>query len=102
MRIPIKYLANLLAAGDEAPVRFSLKRLIALRGYMRSVRLGSRPDPSDLDSAEMSESMAREMYRLLALAKYQDRYVIPTAAGEMSKDHHSLQKRVGYPERDSS
>lgn len=102
MRIPIKYLANLLAAGDEAPVRLALKRLAALRRYMRTVRVDGRPDASVLDSAEMNETMAQEMYRLLALAKYQDRYVIPTAKGETVQDFYCLQEQVGYPEGDSA
>jgi nitrate reductase beta subunit len=44
MRIPITYLANLLTAGDEAPVRLALKHLAALRAYMRSVRIEKTPD----------------------------------------------------------
>ena len=31
LRIPLDYLANLLSAGDEAPVRLALKRLAAMR-----------------------------------------------------------------------
>jgi nitrate reductase / nitrite oxidoreductase, beta subunit len=101
MRIPIQYLANLLAAGDPAPVRWALKRLTALRRYMRSVLVGSRPDPSVLETAEMNPTMAQDMYRLLALAKYEDRYVIPTAKRETVKDLYALQEHIGYPERDS-
>jgi Fe-S-cluster-containing dehydrogenase component len=37
LRIPLRYLANLLAAGDEGPVRLALERLLALRRYMRSI-----------------------------------------------------------------
>ena len=102
MRIPIRYLANLLAAGDAAPVISALKRLTALRRYMRSVRVGGRADVSVLDSAEMNESMAQDMYRLLALAKYQDRFVIPTAGGETAGDFYSLRTKVGYPEGDTA
>ena len=38
MRIPLKYLANLLAAGDEKPVRRALERLLAMRAFIRSER----------------------------------------------------------------
>ena len=44
LRIPIAYLANLLAAGDEAPVRLALKRLAAMRAIMRERNLGAEPD----------------------------------------------------------
>ncbi|RLR65361.1 respiratory nitrate reductase beta chain, partial [Pseudomonas aeruginosa] len=31
LRIPVQYLANLLTAGDTAPVLLALKRLLAMR-----------------------------------------------------------------------
>jgi len=39
LRIPIQYLANLLSAGDEEVIRRVLKRLAAMRGYMREKNL---------------------------------------------------------------
>jgi nitrate reductase beta subunit len=69
---------------------------------MRSVRVGSRPDASVLEAADMNASMAQDMYRLLALAKYQDRYVIPTAKGEAAKNFYALREKVGYPEGDTA
>ena len=38
LRIPIEYLANLLSAGDEDVIRDVLKRLAAMRRYMRAGR----------------------------------------------------------------
>ena len=35
LRIPVKYLANLLTAGDTIPVTRALERMLAMRGYMR-------------------------------------------------------------------
>ena len=69
MRIPLKYLANLLTCGDEAPVRLALKRLTALRAHMRSLRVHGRPDTSSLEEAGLNAETADEMYRLLAIAK---------------------------------
>jgi nitrate reductase beta subunit len=43
MRIPVKYLANLLTGGKEEPVRFGLKRMMAMRHYMRSKMLRASP-----------------------------------------------------------
>ncbi|RJQ58581.1 MAG: nitrate reductase subunit beta [Desulfobacteraceae bacterium] len=100
MRIPVRYLANLFSAGDEAPVRFALRRLAALRTYMRSVRVDGSPDLKALDEAEMTEPMAEQMYRLLAVAKYPDRYVIPTVSREAASDHQTDRGTVGYPLRD--
>jgi nitrate reductase beta subunit len=78
LRIPIGYLAELFTAGDPAPVTAALRRLAAMRSYMRAVNLGEQPVLAD---AGLSEDELRAMYRLLALAKYDERYVIPTAYG---------------------
>jgi nitrate reductase beta subunit len=78
LRIPLKYLANLLTAGDEGPLRLALKRLLALRAYQRSVRVERRPDLGVLDDVGLTPGTAEEMVRLLAIGKYPDRYVIPT------------------------
>lgn len=36
LRIPLRYLANLLTAGDEKPVARALERMLAMRAYMRA------------------------------------------------------------------
>ncbi|MGY0019766.1 nitrate reductase subunit beta [Streptomyces sp. cg35] len=80
LRIPLEYLAEIFTAGDVAPVRSSLEKLAAMRSHMRAINLGDRPDGSIAESVGMGASEIEEMYRLLAIAKYEDRYVIPTAA----------------------
>jgi nitrate reductase / nitrite oxidoreductase, beta subunit len=79
MRIPIIYLANLLTAGDEAPVRLALSRLVAVRQYMRSRRLGQPADTPVLDKVGLDRPTADRIYQLLALARLEDRFVLPTA-----------------------
>ena len=32
----MRYLANMLTAGDEAPIVTALERMLAMRGYMRA------------------------------------------------------------------
>jgi nitrate reductase beta subunit len=78
LRIPITYLANLLSAGDEEPVRLALKRLAAVRQHMRSVRVDKSADPEVLDSVGLTVEAAQDIYRLLALARYDERFVVPT------------------------
>ncbi|RJQ66404.1 MAG: nitrate reductase subunit beta [Desulfobacteraceae bacterium] len=78
MRIPVRYMANLLTAGDEAPVRLSLHRLMALRQFMRNRRVGEEKDSPRQSETGLSESTLEEMYRLLALAPFEERYVVPT------------------------
>jgi nitrate reductase beta subunit len=62
------------------PVRASLEKLAAMRAHMRAVNLGDEPDPAVAAAVGMEPDEIEEMYRLLAIAKYEQRYVIPTAA----------------------
>jgi nitrate reductase beta subunit len=89
LRIPIEYLAELFTAGDVAPVDAVLRKLAAMRSYMRDVNLGRDPNPSIPESVGMTEEELYDMYRLLALAKYDERYVIPPAHAEQA---HSLEE----------
>lgn len=82
MRIPLEYLAGLFSAGDTRPVELSLRRLAAMRSYMRDVNIGQPVDPSIPESVGMTEEEVLAMYRLLSIAKYEDRYVIPTSHPE--------------------
>ncbi|MFD9909116.1 nitrate reductase subunit beta [Streptomyces sp. NPDC059063] len=80
LRIPLEYLAELFTAGDVAPVRAALERLAAMRSYMRAVNLGEDAPLSAAERVGMTGRDIEDMYRLLAIAKYDERYVIPTAA----------------------
>jgi nitrate reductase / nitrite oxidoreductase, beta subunit len=87
LRIPIGYLAQLFTAGDPEPVRRVLQRLAAMRSYMRDITLGGSPDEAIAESVGMTGERMQEMYRLLAIAKAEDRYVIPRSHAEPSGLH---------------
>ncbi|WP_019544031.1 nitrate reductase subunit beta [Streptomyces sulphureus] len=83
LRIPLDYLAELFTAGDTGPVRTALERLAAMRSHMRRINLGEESGAEDEDAARrvgMRPQEIEALYRLLAIAKYEERYVIPTAA----------------------
>ncbi|MEO3795057.1 nitrate reductase subunit beta [Nonomuraea sp. B10E15] len=82
LRIPIGYLAELFTAGDPEPVRAVLRRLAAMRSYMRRLNLGQDPDESIAAAVGMDGPRIEDMHRLLALAPYDERYVIPKAHAE--------------------
>ncbi|MHA2788713.1 nitrate reductase subunit beta [Corynebacterium sp. S7] len=90
MRIPLEYLAGLFTAGDTAPVELSLRRLAAMRSYMRDISLGDEPQERIAEAVGMTGEKIQEMYRLLAIAKYDDRYVIPTASPETPRGISSM------------
>ncbi|MEV5831162.1 nitrate reductase subunit beta [Spirillospora sp. NPDC052242] len=89
LRIPVEYLAELFTAGDTAPVDAVLRRLAAMRAYMRDINLGRDPDDGIPQGVGMSGESMYDMYRLLALAKYDERYVIPPAHAEQA---HGLEE----------
>lgn len=89
LRIPVEYLAELFTAGETAPVTAVLKRLAAMRSYMRDLNMGRPGNPRIPESVGMDEATMYEMYRLLALAKYDERYVIPAAHSEQA---HGLEE----------
>ena len=88
-RIPVDYLAELFTAGDSEVVTGVLDKLAAMRAYMRGVTLGQEPDASIPAAVGMGEEQMYAMYRLMAIAKYDERYVIPTAHVE---DAHRLEE----------
>lgn len=86
MRIPIEYLANLLTAGDETHIRTTLKKLAVMRSYMRSIQTNKQPNIDVVEELGLNEQQIEEMYRYLAIAKYEDRFVIPGAHREQVAD----------------
>jgi nitrate reductase / nitrite oxidoreductase, beta subunit len=86
MRIPMEYLANLLSAGDTAVVRDVLRRLAAMRAFMRKREVLKVDDAEVAREVGMDPQQLVDMYRLLAIAKYEDRYVIPQAHTEFARE----------------
>src|SRR5690625_6531756 len=95
-RIPIDYLASLFTAGDSEVIKKVLQKLVAMRTYMRYKELNKEFDKSILEEADMTEEMAEEMYQLSAIAKYEDRYVIPKSHREDAGDMHARQGSAGF------
>ena len=82
LRIPLKYLANLLTAGDEKPVKQALERMLAMRAYMRAKTVDGEIRDDVLQAVGLRIDQVESMYRYLAIANYEDRFVIPTSHRE--------------------
>ena len=82
LRIPLKYLANLLTAGDEKPVKLALERMLAMRAYMRAKTVDGEIHEEALKAVNLRIDQVESMYRYLAIANYEDRFVIPTSHRE--------------------
>ncbi|EME5689325.1 nitrate reductase subunit beta [Escherichia coli] len=96
LRIPVQYLANMLSAGDTGPVLRALKRMMAMRHYMRSQTVEGVTDTRAIDEVGLSVAQVEEMYRYLAIANYEDRFVIPTSHREMAGDAFAERNGCGF------
>lgn len=90
LRIPVEYLAELFTAGDTDVITGVLWRLAAMRSYLRDITLDRERDESIPAAVGMTGESIYAMYRLLAIAKYEDRYVIPTAHYERAHELEEL------------
>ena len=89
LRIPVEYLAEMFTAGDADIVTLVLQKLAAMRSYMRGVTLRDERDESLAEAVGMTGKAMEQMYRLLAIAKYDERYVIPPAHHDQA---HNLEE----------
>jgi len=96
LRIPVRYLANLLTAGDEFPVTLALKRMLAMRAFMRRRHVDGVTDTSMLNAVDLTSAQIEEMYRYLAIANYEDRFVIPTTHREYAENAFDLKSSCGF------
>ncbi len=86
LRIPMEYLAQVFTAGDVDAVAGSLLRLAAVRTHMRRRSLDGGQDDALLERVGLTAEQVEELYRLLAIAKMKDRYVIPPAHKERAAE----------------
>jgi len=96
LRIPLKYLANLLTAGDERPVADALERMLAMRAYMRDRHVEKRDNPEVLKQVGLSAHQVEDMYRTMAIANYEDRFVVPTTHREYAENAYELRGGCGF------
>jgi nitrate reductase beta subunit len=96
LRIPVKYLANLLTAGDRrrwcarwnacwpcAPTSASKHVDGAIN---LAVLEPGRPDPAQVE----------DMYHVMAIANYEDRFVIPTTHREYAENAFNVRGGCGF------
>ena len=96
LRIPVKYLANLLTAGDTAPVVRALERLLAMRAYQRSKHVDGLANRAAIDQVNLSVDTVEDMYRVMAIANYEDRFVIPTTHREYAENAFNVRGGCGF------
>ncbi|MEM5325706.1 nitrate reductase subunit beta [Paraburkholderia sp. JHI2823] len=96
LRIPMRYLANLLTAGDEKPVVSALSRMLAMRAYKRTQTVDGVNDDAVLERVGLTAQQVEDMYRIMAIANYEDRFVVPSSHKEMVEDSFNEKGSCGF------
>lgn len=105
-RLPIRYLANMLAAGNDEPVTAAYKKMIAVRLHERSKSVGdvsAQEAGKALAAAGLTPDSAEAIYRLTSLPTFEERFVIPPMGREMAieanQDPQTHKGETGFGKR---
>jgi nitrate reductase beta subunit len=96
LRIPVRYLANLLTAGQEEPIVLALERLLAMRAFKRAETVHQHVDTAVLDQVGLDAATVEDMYQIMAIANYEDRFVVPSSHKEMAEDSFNEKGSCGF------
>ena len=86
-RLPVKYLANLFTAGNEEIIRGVLRKMLAVRTYMRQKSVDGAVEESTLEllsEAGTNPEEVEAIYRLTTQPTLDERFVLPPYHREMS------------------
>jgi len=104
-RLPIKYLASLFTAGNEDIIEMVLRKMLAVRIYMRRKTVEGGVDEvaqQVLEKAGLSQEDAEGIYKLTTLPTMEERFVLPPYHREMNIEalndplSHKGETGVGY------
>lgn len=79
-RVPIKYLANLMSAGNETPMREIMRKLLVVRMYMRAKTVKGEVSAKVLEAvmaAGLTPKLVEDIYYLTTMPTLEERFVIP-------------------------
>ena len=86
----------MLTAGKEEPVVTALERMMAMRGYMRAKTIDGYIDDAIAQRVGLTPGQIEEMYHIMAIANYEDRFVIPTSHREAAEDAFDIRGSCGF------
>ena len=67
-----------------------------MRAYMRAKTVDGVIDEGIAEKVGMSGPMIEEMYHVMAIANYEDRFVIPTSHREVTEDAYDVRGSCGF------
>jgi len=105
-RLPMRYLANLFAGGNEEEVKAVYRKLIAVRMQRRSESVGDLEEAETAkarDLAGLNADQAQAIYRMTSLTGIRERIVVPPMlreqAVEAGMDPEEFKQGTGFGSR---
>ena len=74
----------------------SMGGIIAMRGYMRSKSVEGVIDESMATRVGLAPQQVEDMYQLMAIANYEDRFVIPSTHREYAENAFDVRGGCGF------
>jgi nitrate reductase beta subunit len=78
------------------PVERALQRMLAMRAYQRDKHVDGRINLDVLKQVNLSEEQVEAMYQIMAIANYEDRFVIPSAHREYAENAFNVRGGCGF------
>ena len=70
--------------------------MLAMRAYQRSKHVDGKANAAAIEQVRMSVNEVEEMYRVMAIANYEDRFVIPTTHREYAENAFNVRGGCGF------
>jgi nitrate reductase beta subunit len=70
--------------------------MLAMRAYMRAKTIDGVIDEKIAQRVGLTGQQIDDMYHVMAIANYEDRFVIPTAHREVDEDAYDLRGSCGF------
>ncbi|ECU9542946.1 nitrate reductase subunit beta [Salmonella enterica subsp. enterica serovar Enteritidis] len=88
---------SVIDAAQQSPVyKMAMDWKLAMRHYKRAETVDGKVDTRALEEVGLSEAQAQEMYRYLAIANYEDRFVVPSSHRELARDAFPEKSGCGF------
>ncbi|MEF8578447.1 hypothetical protein U9X63_23205, partial [Escherichia coli] len=78
------------------PVVRALERMLAMRAYQREKHVDGRINTAALSQVGMSQAAVEDMYHVMAIANYEDRFVIPSTHREYAENAFDVRGGCGF------
>jgi len=70
--------------------------MLAMRTYQRGKHVDNFADPAVLAQVGLSAAQVEEMYQVMAIANYEDRFVIPSTHREYAENTFDMKGGCGF------